>query len=82
MRLTALLLLVSSALAAANYIQVPAIVGDKTMELRLNELHRINSVFDHFGELKRVVKKEVYEIVNGKETAFPICYEDVPYVSL
>lgn len=51
--------------AQTKYIQVPAVVNDDTLSLRLNQLHRVSSVFHQFGQLKRIFKKEVYEIVDG-----------------
>jgi hypothetical protein len=38
----------------------------------------LDGVYSRFGDLKRIFKKEVYEIVDGKEVAFPGCYEEEP----
>lgn len=42
-------LLILALIAQAKYIQVPAVVNDDTLSLRLNQLHRVSSVFHQFG---------------------------------
>jgi len=66
MRLQAVIfLLIAAELSLAKYIQVPAVVSDDTLSLRLQQLHRTSSVFARFGQLTRIFKKEVYKIVEG-----------------
>lgn len=50
-------LLLAVCSAQTKYIQVPAVVNDDTLSLRLNQLHRVSSVFHQFGSLKRIFKK-------------------------
>jgi hypothetical protein len=77
--LCAILILV---FVCGKYIQVPAEINNETLPLRLQQLHRVGSVFQRFGPLRRIFKKEVYKIVDGNETAFPTCYEEMPFATL
>ena len=42
-------LLFTVLIAQAKYIQVPAVVNDDVLSLRLNQMHRVSSVFHQFG---------------------------------
>ena len=80
MRLLCAILLL--AFVSAKYIQVPAAINYEPLSLRLQQLHRVASVFERFGPLKRIFKKEVYRIYNGNEVDFPTCYEEMPFATL
>ena len=76
-----LFLLLAVLLARAKIIQVPPLTNDGSLALRLDQKAIINSVFAPFGNLTRIYKKEVKEIVDGKETDFPTCQEQSPWAN-
>jgi hypothetical protein len=49
--------------------------------MRVGELYQADRVFNIFGGLEKIYKKEVLEIVDGKETPFTECYENPPEAS-
>ena len=68
--------LVFTAIATASQvIQVPPLVNDDTVWLRLEQLATLDDVFMPFGGLKRIYNKQVYEVLDGREEDFPTCYE-------
>lgn len=60
---------------SSKIVQVPPVSSSETVSLRTSQLLTLDSSFDIFGDLYRIYKKEVYEIKDGKETAFPTCIE-------
>lgn len=46
--------------------------------MRVGELYQADRVFNVFGDLNKIYKKEVLEIVEGRETPFAECYENPP----
>ena len=46
--------------------------------MRVGELYQADRVFNEFGDLNKIYKKEVLEIVEGRETPFAECYENPP----
>jgi hypothetical protein len=73
-----LLVAVFSSLALGKVIQVPPISSDDSIALRLDQIARIDSSFAPFGNLTRVYRKEVFEVIDGREVDFPICSEQAP----
>jgi hypothetical protein len=74
-----LLLATTILLASSKTIQVPYVSSDDTLNLRLEELQSVDKVFNVFGYLDRIYKKEVYELsADGSEAEFPACYEEPP----
>lgn len=61
------------AISNSKIIQVPPISSDEAIALRLDQSARIDAVFSPFGKLSRVYRKEVQEVVDGKEVDFPPC---------
>lgn len=60
---TVLLLLFIAATAYSRVIQVPYVTSDDTLHLKMEELHKADSVFRIFGNLSRIYQKEVLAIV-------------------
>lgn len=67
------LFLLALLLAHSKIIQVPPLTNDGSLALRLDQKATIDSVYASFGNLTRIYKKEVKEIIDGKETDFPTC---------
>jgi hypothetical protein len=65
-------------IATSKIVQVPPVSSDEQISLRLSQLIEVDSSFQRFGNLSKIYKKEVLEIVNERETAFPACYEEPP----
>jgi hypothetical protein len=66
------------ALSACNIIQVPPISSDEIIALRLDQATHIDAVFSPFGNLSKVYRKQVQEVVDGKEVDFSPCEEQPP----
>jgi hypothetical protein len=73
-----ILVTVLTSIALGKVIQVPPINSDDSIALRLDQIARVDSAFAPFGDLTRVYRKEVFEVIDGREADFPICSEQAP----